>query len=223
MEYMKLMAPKEAHYTVYKLEDPEGKVYIGFTGRPVKERWDSGWGYHEKTTVRKAIDFYGWKNIRREILCGQLTRSGAVKLEKWFIEYYDSMNPEKGYNQLTGGEHRGCRASDALKKRISDARVHTCMTNDQYNLWNQKRMQEFYRSHPERRTEISRTMSAYLLSPEGRAFPLSSNKAKPVRCVETGQVYPSQRAAETETGLCSIHKVCRGRRKVCGGYHWEYV
>ena len=30
--------PPEAHYTVYKLTDPNGKVYIGCTGKPVEKR-----------------------------------------------------------------------------------------------------------------------------------------------------------------------------------------
>ena len=31
-------APPEAHYTVYKLTDPDGKVYIGCTGRSEERR-----------------------------------------------------------------------------------------------------------------------------------------------------------------------------------------
>ena len=32
----------EAHYTVYKLTDPEGKIYIGVTGQTVEQRWRKG-------------------------------------------------------------------------------------------------------------------------------------------------------------------------------------
>ena len=59
-----------AHYTVYKLTDPEGKCYIGYTGKPVKERWDSGWGYNRGQPIRIAIDRYGWRNFRKDVLCG---------------------------------------------------------------------------------------------------------------------------------------------------------
>ena len=157
------------------------------------------------------------------ILCEKLTKKGAEKLEAWFIEYYDSMNPEKGYNRITGGARKGSRASKALREKISQAKIHTCLTNSDYNQWNKEHMIEHYRRHPERRREIAKQMSDYLLSPEGRKFALSSPKPKPVRCVETGKIYPSQRAAERETGLCSIHKVCQGKRQVCGGCHWEYI
>lgn len=46
-----------------------------------------------------------------------------------------------------------------------------------------------------------------------------------VRCVETGQVYPSIKAAAADKGLPapSIGRTCNGRRKTAGGEHWEFV
>lgn len=46
-----------------------------------------------------------------------------------------------------------------------------------------------------------------------------------IRCVETGEIYPSQRAAAIEMGLCvqSIHFCVIGKQKTAGGYHWERV
>lgn len=48
---------------------------------------------------------------------------------------------------------------------------------------------------------------------------------KRVRCIETGEVFDSTRQAERETGAdhSSISKCCSGKRKMCGGYTWEYV
>ena len=48
---------------------------------------------------------------------------------------------------------------------------------------------------------------------------------KRVRCIELDKIYDSMTQAEVETGLDdgSIGKVCRGERKTCGGFHWEYV
>ena len=45
----------ENHYTVYKLTDPDGKVYIGVTGKTVEERWNKGRGYSRGTPIREAI------------------------------------------------------------------------------------------------------------------------------------------------------------------------
>ena len=199
------VSPPEAHYTVYKLTSPAGKVYIGCTGTNVKDRWDSGWGYRHSTLIREDIGTFGWMNFRKEILCEKLTKSGAEKLEKWFVEYYDSMNPEKGYNRMTGGARKGARVSAEAK------------------ALNQETKLAYYQRHPEARRRIAMQVSEYLRSPEGRKFVLSSTKAKPVRCVETGEVYLSQNAAEKATGYYGIHKACSGIQQVCGGYHWENI
>ena len=50
-------------------------------------------------------------------------------------------------------------------------------------------------------------------------------RSNPIRCIELNTIYPSV----TEAGRClnldksSISKVCLGKRKTTGGYHWEYV
>lgn len=54
---------------------------------------------------------------------------------------------------------------------------------------------------------------------------VQTRNCRPVRCVETQVVYPSAKAAG-QTLNCdpsSITKVCRGKAKTCGGYHWKYV
>ena len=50
-------------------------------------------------------------------------------------------------------------------------------------------------------------------------------KSKRVRCVETGEVYPSQSEAARQTGMnrSNIAQVCRGERKTVGGFHWEFA
>lgn len=54
---------------------------------------------------------------------------------------------------------------------------------------------------------------------------LVERSSVPVRCVETGEVYPSQATAqrELEIGRADICACCRGRQKTAGGYHWEYA
>ena len=69
-EMREIVAEKQQIFLVYKHTDPAGKCYIGCTGRPVKERWNSGWGYKRDQPVRIAIDRYGWRNFRKDVLCG---------------------------------------------------------------------------------------------------------------------------------------------------------
>ena len=285
--------PAEAHYTVYRLTDPEGKIYIGCTGKPVEERWKKGGGYSRDTPIRRAIDEFGWENFRHEILCEHLVKAGAEKLEKWFIAFYDSSDPEKGYNRFLGGLGKGAHMSEITRKLSSEAKnrlyrehpeVKSRIRNTVKELFekdptyrerigkgvlaahendptfrvrlreiSKRRWQDpgyrercssaraaasenpevagrqsisrkrFYAEHPERRGEISRYMKEYLSRPGNRAFVESDRHAKPVICVETGKIYPSQRAAEKETGFGGIHKACSGLQNTSGGYHWRIL
>lgn len=51
------------------------------------------------------------------------------------------------------------------------------------------------------------------------------SQGKQCLCVETGIIYPSSEEAARQLGLCgsNIRKVCRGKARTTGGYHWEYV
>ena len=221
---IKLQSSSEAHYTVYKLTDPYGKIYIGCTGQqPVEKRWLNGKNYCPQIPIGKAIRTFGWENFRKQILCEKLTKEGAEKLEGWFVEYYDSMDPEKGYNRHSGGARKGSFVSEATKECDREAKKKFVAGNTRHSTRLRSAALAFYSRQPEAKEKISRRMHDYLLSPAGRAFALSSGKAKPVRCVETGEEYPSQNAAEKATGLCGIHKACSGLQTVCGGYHWVYI
>ena len=132
--------PLEAHYTVYKLTDPEGKIYIGCTGQAVEKRWNNGHGYPKKLPIRRAIDTYGWESFKKEILCEKLTKAGAEKLERWFIAFYDSSDPSKGYNRFLGGLGKGARMSEVTKKVASESK------------------NRLYQEHPEIKDKIRNTV-----------------------------------------------------------------
>ena len=285
--------PAEAHYTVYKLTDPNGKIYIGCTGKPIEERWKKGRGYSRDTPIREAIVQFGWDNFKKEILCEHLIKEGADKLERWFIAFYDSSDPEKGYNRFLGGIGKGAHMSKITRQLSREAKnrlyeehpevkarirktVHDLFANDptyrervskgvlaayekdptikerlsviSRELWQDPEYREkcsasrraasenpdlaekqravqkrFFQEHPERKEEISRKMKEYLSKPGNRVFVESDRHAKPVICVETGEYFPSQLAAEKATGYSGIHKVCKGQKYTSGGYHWKYA
>ena len=220
---IELKSPKEAHYTVYMLRSPEDKVYIGCTGLRLYKRWDCGRGYADGVPVKCAIDRFGWKSFQKTVLCEKLTKEGAEKLEKWFIEYYDCINPEKGYNRFTGGNRKGATVSEESKQKNRETIYAFLDGNTKYSRERQQMAYEYYSQHRKVKEKIAKQMHDFLLTPEGRTFPKSCTKPKPVRCVETGEIFRSAHAAERITGFGSIHKVCAGRRKLSGGFHWEYV
>lgn len=48
---------------------------------------------------------------------------------------------------------------------------------------------------------------------------------KPVVCIETGEVFLSQKEAGEIKGICYRHicDCCKGKNQTCGGYHWRYA
>lgn len=54
---------------------------------------------------------------------------------------------------------------------------------------------------------------------------MPANNARPIRCIETGQVYPSVTSAAEAIGVhrTSLYNCALGKSDICAGYHWEYV
>lgn len=112
---------EEVKYCVYKHTTPNGKVYIGQTCREPNIRWANGFGYKHQMFYN-AIQKYGWNNIQHEILFEGLTKDEADKKEIELISYYDSTNPERGYNiAVGGGTTLGVKCSEETRRKISEA------------------------------------------------------------------------------------------------------
>ena len=107
-------------YCVYKHTFPNGKVYIGMTGRNPLNRWQGGHGYKSQRLVCNAIMKYGWNNIKHEILFTELSMEEAERLEMELIEKFDSTNPNHGYNISKGGMYggRGCRTNREYREAL---------------------------------------------------------------------------------------------------------
>lgn len=113
---------EEIKYCVYKHTTPNGKVYIGQTCREPNIRWANGFGYRHQMFYN-AIQKYGWDKIIHEILFEGLSKEEANQKEIELIAYYDSTNPEKGYNIAFGGTSTlGVKCSEETKRKISESR-----------------------------------------------------------------------------------------------------
>ena len=88
------VSPPEAHYTVYKLTDPEGKIYIGCTRKPVEERWKKGRNYSRDTPIRNAMVTAGfiksvWGDSTLPVgITGGMHKNRASQ-KSLFYEFYD--------------------------------------------------------------------------------------------------------------------------------------
>lgn len=103
-------------YTVYKHTSPSGKIYIGITSQNINERWRNGNGYLNQV-FHKAIEKYGWENIKHEVLFENLTKEQAEKKEVELISFYKSNLKMYGYNVENGGNATG-KHSDETKNKI---------------------------------------------------------------------------------------------------------
>lgn len=116
----------ENNYTVYKHTTPNEKVYIGITCRAPQKRWENGSGYKDNDHFYRAIQKYGWENIKHEILFEGLTKEGAFKKEVELIAEYQSNNNEYGYNKSLGGDagFRGLHHTEDAKQKIRESKKY---------------------------------------------------------------------------------------------------
>lgn len=93
-------------WKVYMHITPNGKKYIGITGRDTETRWKNGNGYYNHKYFFNAIKKYGWKNIEHTVIFKNLTEEEAKEKEIQLIEKYQTTNRKYGYNLTNGGSGR---------------------------------------------------------------------------------------------------------------------
>lgn len=106
--------------TIYLIRNKiNDKVYVGQTWQSLKQRWANGKGYILCTYLNNAILSYGKDKFYYEIItfCG--TQETADLLEDYFINKYNSRNPEYGFNIKTGGS-RGV-PNEQTKLKMSES------------------------------------------------------------------------------------------------------
>lgn len=122
------------------------KRYVGITRVTPKARWKKGKGYNHNIHLTKAFEVYGWDNFEH-IVFEVETESEMWYLEKYLIAYYETTNPDKGYNHSIGGENGGYFGLNYGSKEYFS----------NYYYKNQKRLQEYqrlqYQKHKEKRYE----------------------------------------------------------------------
>ena len=100
---------------IYKITNPNGKVYIGKSIDIEKRYYQYKKGHAKnQTALYRSLKKYGWDSHKVEVL-KECTEDQLNTLEKYYINYYDSV--ENGLNLTYGGD--GGRKSDITKQRIS--------------------------------------------------------------------------------------------------------
>lgn len=196
------------------------KIYIGQTVQPVKRRWRQ----HELSAqntkrsdsnlpLHSAMRKYGIDAFKYEII--EKCRDTDINdREVYWISFYDSTNPEKGYNVSLGGGgtsyykmdevlslwKQGMSVKDISKTLDADRGFlalrlkETGITAEEINL-------RRYASVKETRGNI-----VYQYSLDGNYL----------------RMYVSVQEARKETNIGHIERCCNGQQKQAGGFIWSY-
>lgn len=78
------------------------KIYIGQTKNKPELRWKSE-NTDKYSDIGKAIQKYGVENFKNEIIDKAYSKEELNQKEKYWIEYYNSQDYDKGYNRTKGG------------------------------------------------------------------------------------------------------------------------
>ena len=159
-----------------------------------------------------ALRDFGKDNFKWEIL-EECEENLLNERERYWIAYYDTYN--NGYNMTKGGEN-----ADGLVNWIKNN-----PDKAKENALNGLKYANQY--HAQHKEEHLKQLASV------RQKGVDATKKK-VRCIEKDIVFDSLADAEKwslteendnhkKASHQHISKVCKGQRKTCGGYHWEYV
>lgn len=185
-----------------------GKKYIGITSQKPTKRWENGNHYNTQPHFWRAIQKYGWDGFTHEILFTELTEKEAKDLESYLIAKYKTQNPDIGYNVSSGGDgNHGWKHTDEAKEKIGAASRGRVLSKD----------------HKEKikASNLAKWSSKETLD---KVSGKNNWNAHSVLCVETGKIYETMSEASNKIGakIANISKVCLGKRKTAGGFHWKY-
>ena len=210
-------------YYIYKHTNKiNNKSYIGKTDNP-ENRWRNN-GNKYKTCPRfwSAILSYGWENFNHEILFSCDDIDTINQKEKEYINKYQTLDPDYGYNLAEGGTGGNTwigKTQEEKDKYAEERRLETLSRGEE---WHKK---------------LSEAQLKRWSSEEGQNFKQKQHErmlggknptAKKCKCIELNKIFNSYADAADFLGRKrnagpKIGEVIRGNKKTFAGYHWEAV
>ena len=222
-----------------------GKMYVGQTQRTFGIRTKQHLNRSD-TYFDKALAKYGLNNFSYWILDRGSTLEELNEKERYWITEYDCLWPN-GYNLTVGGDGvKGYRHTDEYKRKMSDAMKGKGTGKDnhfygkRHTIKSIKKMSEYQSNRwtVEARKELSESYKGKFVGEDNPFYKKKHkqsskdkmSKAKDsikikVRNIDTGEVFESLSLASKthNVQVAHIKRVCRGQRKTCGGFRWEYA
>lgn len=199
------------------------KKYIGQSvdvqHRLSNHKWALKHNKHINDHLQKSFNKYGEDCFVFDIVC-ECVEDRLDELERYYISYYNCMNPNYGYNAESGG-NANKHWSEQLIQKMKEIRG-----GENSGMWGKR--------HTEETKAIMREKAlGRVLSDETKEKLSKSHKgklAKALYCVETDMVFPSSLEAAEFAGLksrSSIFENIAGRKSYAGRHpetgetlHW---
>ena len=175
---------------------------------------------------RRALQKYGRKSFKRRIVLFLPDLESLAAAEKLYITNEDLLNRDC-YNLREGGSiqpgHHNT-TGHKLTAEQKEAMSRRCV--DKYNKKKADGLVHYEVKNKQRKAPIvsiknSESHLGELNPMYGRVGELNPT-SKPVYCIELEKPFGSAMLAAKELGIAfqNISKVCQGKRRTCGGYHW---
>ena len=203
-----------------------GKKYIGQSvdiyARWNKHKSELNENKHFNDYLQKSWNKYGCDNFIFYII--ELCDVDLLdEKEIYYIGYYKTLNRDKGYNLMSGGSFGRKYSTESRLKMSRSLQGHFVSNETRIKISKNhadvsgKNNGMYGRNHTE---EAKRKVS------EANRGKISARRNRnAVYCVELDLIFNDATYAAKELSIdgSAILKCCRGERKTCGGYHWNFV
>lgn len=194
-----------------------GKQYVGQTIRELEERFKE----HKRkpSILNSALKKYGDNNFDLKVVDSAKTIEELNQKEVEWIQKLGCVEPF-GYNLCYGGGNTmGYNHKSEAKQKMSATKKMKGSAKGEKNhfygkvhtLETKEKMKEAWRTKREMTEEMKEKLR--LVHPKQSVINLT-----------TGEIFESIKQASEKYDIEATHisRVCRGKRKSCGGYKWAY-
>lgn len=228
----------EINSGIYCIENIiNNKKYIGqsknINERYKKHIYELNNNRHFNDYLQKAWNKYGEESFKMYVI--EYCKIDILdEKESYYISYYNTLDQQYGYNLTSGGQlNKGfyteetCKKiSESLKKTYENTELKDIRSKSALRQWANPDIKEkiigsnngMYGKHHTKESKEK-------MSNNKKGKPSWKRNTTPVYCVELNQEFCDATYASKLLNIDSgaILKVCRGKRKICGGYHWKFL
>lgn len=201
----------EVYGVIYKIANTiNGKIYIGQTMVGFNRRYTKDLHNTHNEHLKRSIEKYGLENFDIcKIYDIAFSKEELDIKECMYIELFDSMNPNKGYNKTTGGGNP--IPSEETKRKLSEVLMSHDVSNETKQKISEKaklrvgELNPFYGKHHSEETK-ERNRQLHLgkrHTEESRKKMSESRKGK--YCGENSPMYGKHHTEETKEKISKNH------------------